>query len=105
MPHQIVGQVGIKIKTSTQFCRIKDAVAPPSQTFLNRKTNQGKLCIILKEIYGRFRISLKAVFLFSQGPLAASQQVLASSQNNFLSSDEYYNLMNIGLAGLSNRDS
>ena len=32
-------------------------------------------------------------------------QVLASSQNNFLSSHEYDNLMNIGLGGLSNRDS
>ena len=40
-----------------------DAVAlgdlpPPHQTILNGKTNQGKLCIILKGIYGRFRISL-----------------------------------------------
>ena len=48
---------------------------------------------------------LKADFLSSQKPLAASWQVLASSQNNFLSSHEYDNLMNIGLAGLSNRDS
>ena len=31
---------------------------PPNQTFMNGKTNQGKLCIILKGIYGRFRISL-----------------------------------------------
>ena len=30
----------------------------PLQTFLRVKTNQGKLCIILMGIYGRFRISL-----------------------------------------------
>ena len=30
----------------------------PKTLPLNRKTNQGKLCIILKELYGRFRISL-----------------------------------------------
>ena len=48
---------------------------------------------------------LKADFLSSQKPLAASQQVLANSQNNFLSLHECDNLMNIGLAGLSNRDS
>ena len=42
--------------------------------------------------------TLKADFLSSQKPLAASQQVLASSQNNFLSSHEYDNLINIGLA-------
>ena len=47
---------------------------------------------------------VKADFLSSQKPLAASKQVLASSQNNFLSSHEYDNLINIGLAGLSNRD-
>ena len=40
---------------------------------------------------------LKADFLSSQKPLAASQQVLTSSQNNFLSSHEYNNLINIGL--------
>ena len=38
---------------------------------------------------------LKADFVSSQKPLAASQQVLASWQNNFLSSHEYDNLMNI----------
>ena len=32
--------------------------AAPYQTFLRVKTNQGKLYIILKRIYGRFRISL-----------------------------------------------
>ena len=48
---------------------------------------------------------IKANFLSSQKPLAASLQLLASSQNNFLSSHEYDNLMNIGLAGLSNRAS
>ena len=31
---------------------------PPHQTLLNWKTNQDKLCIILKRIYMRFRISL-----------------------------------------------
>ena len=48
---------------------------------------------------------VKADFLSSQKPLAASSQVLAGSWNNFLSSYGFYNLMNIGLAGLSNRDS
>ena len=52
-----------------------------------------------------WRPGLKADFVSSQKPLAASQQLLASSQNNFLSSPEYDNLMNIGLAGLSNRGS
>ena len=52
-----------------------------------------------------FQDSFKADFLSSQKPFAASQQVLASSQNNFLSLHEYDNLMNIGLAGLSNIDS
>ena len=32
--------------------------AAPHQTFFSVKTNQGKLRIILKRIYGRFRISL-----------------------------------------------
>ena len=50
-------------------------------------------------------VGLKADLLSSQKPLAASQQVLAGSPNNFLSSYEFDNLMNIGLAGLSNRDS
>ena len=49
--------------------------------------------------------SLKADFLSSQKPLAASQQVFASSQNHFLSLHKYDNLMNIGLASLSNRGS
>ena len=44
-------------------------------------------------------------FLSSQKLLAGSEQVLASSQNNFLLLHEYDNLMNIGLAGLSNRGS
>ena len=48
---------------------------------------------------------IKADFLSLQKPLAASWRVLAGSQNNFLSSYEYDNLMNIGLAGLSNRGS
>ena len=30
----------------------------PHQTFFSVKTNEGKLRIILKRIYGRFRISL-----------------------------------------------
>ena len=30
----------------------------PHQTFLNGKTNQGNLCIILKGVYERFRIGL-----------------------------------------------
>ena len=51
----------------TQFCRIKGCGGkgqpptpppPPHQTFLKGKTKQGKLCIILKGIYGSFRISL-----------------------------------------------
>ena len=50
-------------------------------------------------------VGLKADFLSSQKPLAASSQVLAGSRNNFLSSYGFDNLMNIGLAGLSNRDS
>ena len=50
-------------------------------------------------------ISLKADFLSSQKPLTVSQQVLASSQNNFLSWHKYDNLMSIDLAGLSNRGS
>ena len=32
--------------------------AAPHQTFFSVKTNQGKLCIILKRIFGRFRISV-----------------------------------------------
>ena len=43
---------------------------------------------------------LKADFLSSQKLLAASKQVLTSSQNNFLSSHEYDKSMNIGLADL-----
>ena len=46
---------------TTQFCRIKEcggARQPPNQTFFNVKTNQGKLCIILKRVFGRFRISV-----------------------------------------------
>ena len=50
-------------------------------------------------------VSIKVDFLSSQKSLAASWQVLASSQNNFLSVHEYDNLMKIGLAGLSNRGS
>ena len=42
---------------------------------------------------------IKADFLSLQKPLTASSQVLTSSNNNFLSSHEYDNLMNIGLAG------
>ena len=49
-----------------------------------------------------FSQRVKADFLSSQKPLAASQQVLAGSRNNFLSSYEFDNLMNIGLTGLSN---
>ena len=45
--------------------------------------------------------ALKADYLSLQKPLVASQQVLDSSQNNFLSSHEYDSLMNIGLACLS----
>ena len=55
--------------------------------------------------YSPLDIKVKADFLSSQKPFAASQQVLASSQNNFLSSHRHDNLMNIGLAGLSNRNS
>ena len=57
-----------------------------------------------KEV-GRFSIMLYRInldLLSSQKLLA---QVLASSQNNFLSSHEYDNFQKIGLAGLSNRDS
>ena len=36
----------------------RGAPTPPHQPFLNGKTSQGKLCIILKGIYGRFRIRL-----------------------------------------------
>ena len=53
----------------------------------------------------QYNDSGKADFLSSQKPLAAGQQVLAGSRNNFLSSYEFENLRNIGLAGLSNRDS
>ena len=43
----------------TKFYRIKGCGGPPPhQTFANGHTNQGKLCIILKGIYGRFRINL-----------------------------------------------
>ena len=31
---------------------------PPAPNIFERKKNSGKLCIILKGIYGRFRISL-----------------------------------------------
>ena len=48
---------------------------------------------------------VKADFLCSQKLLAATWQVLASSQNKFLPSHECDNLMNIGLAGLLNRGS
>ena len=48
---------------------------------------------------------LKADFLSSQKPLTARWQVLPSSQNNFLPSHEYDNLMNIGLVGLPDRGS
>ena len=44
---------------------------------------------------------LKADFLSSQKPLAASWQVLTCSQNNFLSLHEYDNLMKIDLVGIS----
>ena len=47
-----------------------------------------------------FQYILKADFLSSQKPLAASFQVLAGSRNHFLSFYEYYNLLNIGPAGL-----
>ena len=49
-------------------------------------------------------LTVKADFLSSQKPLAASKQVLASSQNNFLSSQKYDNLMNIGLDGLQTEE-
>ena len=50
--------------------------------------------------------SISFVVNLPQGrfPLFA-ETLAASSQNNFLSSQEYDNLMNIGLAGLSNRGS
>ena len=50
-------------------------------------------------------IQLMVDFLCSQKALTASWQVLASLQNNFLSLHKYDNLMNIGLADLSNRGS
>ena len=49
--------------------------------------------------------AFKADFLSLQKPLAASWQVLDGSRNNFLSSYEYDKFINMGLAGLSNRDS
>ena len=45
-------------------------------------------------VYMYLKTTLKADFFSSQKPLAASYQVLLSSQNNFLSSQEYDNLMN-----------
>ena len=64
-----------------------------------------KVVINYALLYGvtSLMLSLKADFLSSQKPLAASQQVLAGLRNNFLSSYEFDKLMNIGLAGLSNR--
>ena len=47
---------------------------PPHQTFLNGKTNQGQLCIILKGIYGRFRSSLNICEFTKFRDFASSSQ-------------------------------
>ena len=53
--------IPFRVNHFTQFCRIKGRGGtgrPLHQTFLNGKTDESKLCITLKGIYGRFRISL-----------------------------------------------
>ena len=48
-----------------------------------------------------FLLQVTSKFLSSQKPFTASKQVLASSQNNFLSAHENGNFMNLGLTGLT----
>ena len=55
--------------------------AAPHQTFLSKKTNQGKLCIILKRIYGRFRISLNNCELQNFASLSQKSSLGENCQN------------------------
>ena len=63
------------------------------------------VCFGMKFAEAAIRRTIKADFLSSQKPLAASLRVLASLQNNLHSSDGYDNLLNTGLTCPSNRDS
>ena len=113
-PHRKIHPIAILAFYSLNYslaARLQDNSRPKSPTKVEtkRKLHQFTVsgCLIMNggESGSEEKETLKADFLSSQKPLAASQQVLASSQNNFLSSHEYDNLMNIGLAGLSNRGS
>ena len=46
----------------------------PAPTFLNGKINQGRLCIIFKGIYGRFRIKLSNCKFTKFGDFASWSQ-------------------------------